>query len=51
MLFVLGSKHTQQQIDGIVKVFISTYQQLEGETLRHLMVNKQLFIDIVFIHF
>ncbi|PFX31395.1 Ankyrin repeat domain-containing protein 27 [Stylophora pistillata] len=32
-----GSKQSQKQIDDILLLFNSTYEQLEGESLRHLM--------------
>ncbi|KAJ7374566.1 Ankyrin repeat domain-containing protein 27 [Desmophyllum pertusum] len=32
-----GSKQSQKQIDDILVLFNSTYEQLEGESLRHLM--------------
>ncbi|XP_048577160.1 ankyrin repeat domain-containing protein 27 [Nematostella vectensis] len=32
-----GTKQGQKQIDEIIQLFNSTYQQLEGESLRHLM--------------
>ncbi|XP_078364942.1 ankyrin repeat domain-containing protein 27-like isoform X2 [Oculina patagonica] len=32
-----GSKQSQKQIDNILILFNSTYEQLEGESLRHLM--------------
>ena len=36
---VLGSKQSQKLIDNILVLFNSTYEQLEGESLRHLMVS------------
>ena len=40
LLLLVGSKNAQkQQIDGILVLFNSTYEQLEGESLRHLMVS------------
>ena len=37
---LLGSKNTaKQQIDAILMLFNSSYEQLEGESLRHLMVS------------
>ncbi|XP_031565360.1 ankyrin repeat domain-containing protein 27-like [Actinia tenebrosa] len=32
-----GSKQGQKQVDEIIKLFNSTYQQLEGKSLRHLI--------------
>ena len=39
LIAVLGSKQSQKQIDNILILFNSTYEQLEGEPLRHLMVS------------
>ena len=36
---ILGSKQSQKLIDNILVLFNSTYEQLEGESLRHLMVS------------
>jgi len=36
---VLGNKQSQKLIDNILVLFNSTYEQLEGESLRHLMVS------------
>lgn len=40
LCLLLGSKNTQKQhIDDILLLFNSSYEQLEGESLRHLMVS------------
>ena len=40
LCLLLGSKNTQKQhIDDILVLFNSSYEQLEGESLRHLMVS------------
>lgn len=39
LIAVVGSKQSQKQIDNILILFNSTYEQLEGESLRHLMVS------------
>ena len=42
--FPLGNKQTQKQIDEIVKLFNNQHQQLEGESLRHLMVSNIVYL-------
>ena len=39
IIAVLGNKQSQKLIDNILVLFNSTYEQLEGESLRHLMVS------------
>ena len=40
---ISGRKQSQKQIDDILLLFNSTYEQLEGESLRHLMVSIYMY--------
>ena len=40
---ISGRKQSQKQIDDILLLFTSTYEQLEGESLRHLMVSIYMY--------
>lgn len=40
---ISGRKQSQKQIDDILLLFNSTYEQLEGKSLRHLMVSIYMY--------